>query len=239
MACHLDYSLETKRSIWLNTGMQPQYPAPNQSPVGPQNTNPYDFIMNPGKPPKRGLFNRGGTDPFIMKIVLILGGMVVIMIILGAFAVLAGGSKVNTADLVGLAQTQQEVARVSHAGTFASVQQTTKNLAVTTEFTMRTEQNQLLTFLASHGRKKVGDKELALKQDATTDQKLEVARSTSTYDLVYSQITEQQLKSYAATLKTLFDKASDDKEKTMLSTYYTQTQLLLSQIPYTQQSLQQ
>lgn len=190
--------------------------------------------MNPPPKPKRRLF---GLDPFIAKIVMILGCAVTLMIVVAI--VLSAFSKpaVNTADLVSLAQTQNEIARISYNASTVAVQQVTRNLAVTTELSIKTQQTQLLDFLGKQGRK-VKAKELAFKQNATTDQQFATAKQTSTFDLVYSQTVQKELQDYAATLKQLYASAKNDSVRNMLSSDYQQAQLLISQVPYTQQSIQ-
>jgi hypothetical protein len=217
--------------LWLNTRMDPyqQYQAP------PQGGNPYDFIINPGKPPKKKV-GLGGNN-FMFTIIFIVGGAIIFMVILALIANSLGGSKLSKADLISLAQTEQELARVSQGAATNATQQTTKNLAVTIEFTMDTQQKRVLTFLGNNGVK-VGAKELALKQNATTDQQLASAKTTSTYDLTYSQLTQSQLESYANAVKALNAKAANKTESDLTSDFYTQTQLLISQIPYAQNIIQ-
>lgn len=217
--------------LWLNTRMDPyqQYQAP--TPGG----NPYEFIMNPGKPPKKKIGLGGGN--FMFTLILIIGGAIIFMIILAIIANSIGGSKFSKSDLIGMAQTEQELSRVSQAASTNATQQTTKNFAVTIQFTMITQQQRVLALLKKNGVK-VGTKELALKQNATTDQQLASAKSTSTYDLTYSQLMQTQLTDYANAVKTLNGKAASKAESDMTSDFYTQTQLLISQIPYAQNAIQ-
>jgi len=198
------------------------------------NHDPYGFIMNPQVKPKRRLF---GLDPFIMKIILILGAAAVLMIIAAIALSAFSKPKVNITDLVGLTQTQNEIVRISYNASTEAVQQVTRNLAVTTEFSVKTQQTQLLTFLGTEGRT-VKTKELAFKQNATTDQQFATAKQTSTFDLVYSQVVQKELQNYSSTLKQLYSNSTNDTVRNLLSTDYQQAQLLISQVPYTQQSIQ-
>lgn len=218
--------------LWLNTRMDPyqQYQAPNQG------GNPYDFILSPAKPPKKS-FTLGGGSP-IKLLILVAGGVFLLMIVtVIVLNMLSGGTNANKADLTALAQTQNELSRVSQAATTDATQQTTKNLAITIELTMDTEQKRTVNYLSSKGTK-ISAKDLKLKQNATTDQQLASAKSTSTYDLTYAQIMQTQLTNYSNSLKALYDKTKSKTEQSILSDFYTQTQLLISQIPYTQGNLQ-
>lgn len=207
-----------------------------QHTLQPPTHNPYDFIMNPPQPPKRKLINLQGGNSFGMLIGLIVGGALLLMVVLAIIVSLLGGNKANTADLISLSQSQQELMRVANTGASDATHQNTKDLAITAEYTLRSQQREVLAFLAQHG-KVVGEKELALKQNARTDQQFKAAQSTSTFDLVFSQTMQNQLTTYATTLKQLSSTASSRSERELLSGYYEQTQLLISQIPYTQDSL--
>lgn len=206
-----------------------QYQAPNTG------GNPYDFIMSPGKPPKRKI-GLGGNN-FMLTIAIIVGGAILFMIVLAMILNAVGGKTLSKSDLISLAQTQNELSRVSQQAATFGTQQTTKNLAITIEFTMDTEQKRTLTFLANN-KVKVGDKDLKLKQNATTDQQLASAKTTSTFDLTYSQLIQEQLEAYASEIKALHSKAANKFESDMTSEYYEQVQLLISQIPYTQDRIQ-
>jgi hypothetical protein len=208
---------------------------PYQQYQGPSSGSPYEFIMNPGEKPKKK-FGFGGGN-FAMTIGLIVGGALLFMIILTLILNAFGGSKVGTADLITLAQTQNELVRVSDQGARTGVQQVTKNLGVTIQYTMDTQQKQVLSYLAANGTE-VDPKDLKLKQNASTDQQLASAKTTSTFDLVFSQIMQTELDSYANDLKQLHARAATKTERDMMSKYYEQTQLLISQIPYTQDKIQ-
>lgn len=216
--------------------MDPYTQQPQHS-LQPPSQNPYEFIMNPQQPPKRKLINLSGGNSFGMLLGLILGGALLLMLVLAIIVSLLGGSKANTGDFISLSQTQQELMRVANQGASDATHQTTKDLAITAEYTIRSQQREVLAFLATHG-KTVGGKELALKQNARTDQQFRAAEATSTFDLVFSQTMQNQLTTYASTLKQLHAAASGKAEREMLSGYYEQTQQLISQIPYTQDTIE-
>lgn len=207
---------------------------PNQPYVPPPSNNPYDFIMNPAPKPKKGVGGLLG-DKFIRTLVFVLGGtflfMIVVAIVLNSF----GGNKINADDLVSLSQSQTELIRVSRQGSGAS-RQGTRALATTVEYTMKTQLQQTTALLADHDRK-LGSKELTLKQNANTDQQFKAAKATSTFDLVYAQVMEKQLQAYSRELQSILNKSSNSDERELLSSYNQQVQLLLTQIPYTQKDI--
>jgi hypothetical protein len=207
---------------------------PQQDYLGP-NQNPYDFIMKPPGPPKKR-FGLGGLDPMITKILFILGILFVIIAIAALFVNLTAAKRIDTGELISLAQTQEELIRVADAGNAGAIQQTTKNLAITTEFTLKTQQAELLDKLAKQGIS-VKAKQLGLKQNASIDLKLKEAQQTSTFDVTFSQIIEDELRDYAKTVNILYDKTQVESQRDMFSGSYTETQLLISQVPYTREAL--
>lgn len=217
--------------LCLNTRMDPyqQYQAPQQG-------SPYEFILNPSKPPKKKM-GLGGNN-FAMTLGLIIGGAFIFMIILSVLLNAVGGKTLSKGDLIALAQSENELVRVSQSATASATQQTTKNLAVTIQLSMLSQQQKTVNFLAQNGVK-VDQKELGLKQNAQTDQQLSSAKTTSTFDLVFSQIMQDELDTYAKNLKVLNSRAANQTESDLTSTFYTQTQLLISQIPYTQDRIQE
>jgi hypothetical protein len=194
--------------------------------------NPYEFIMNPNTAPKKTPLGTivPSNNPFIMRIVILVGGAVALMIVLAIGISLFSKGGLNTVPLVGMAQTQAELVRVSTEGTTSAVQQSTKNLAINVELTMMTQQQQTVSFLSKHGRK-VAAKELILKKSAQTDLQLTNAKEQSTYDQAFSQIIQASLKTYASSLQQTYNSTTSPSERNLLSTFYAQTQLLLKQTP--------
>lgn len=195
--------------------------------------NPYEFILNPDKPQKPKPLKSMGGNRFILTIVALVGGVLLLMIVVTVLLNALAPKKINKEELIGLTQTQQELIRISNQGGSGATRQTTRNLATTVEYTMLTQQKETLKLLGQNGVK-VGPKELALKQNAQTDQKFTSAKATSTFDPTFTDIIESELTTYSATLKALFAKATTQKERDWLGDYYQQTQQLISQVPYTQ-----
>jgi hypothetical protein len=217
--------------MWLNIGMDPN----NQYPGSPQG-NPYEFILNPDQAPKKKMGGGKFGNHFIRTIVFILGGAILLMIIASFVISALAPKKISTADLIALTQTQAELLRISRQASSDATQQVTKNLATTVEYTMITQQKQTIDVLAKN-KVKVSNKELALKQNATTDQKFTTAKSTSTFDQVYTEVLQTSLNDYAATLKQLSSQSATQTERDRMSDYYRQVQQLISQIPYTQDNI--
>lgn len=197
--------------------------------MAPPPTNNYDFILNPQKPAKKSNLGDVSSNPFIMKIAFILGGALVVMIILAVTVNLFFSKKTNLEVLVSLAQTEQEVVRISDMSNNAT-DQTVKNAAINTSVTIKTQQQEWVAFLAKHKRK-VETKELSLKRNPATDNKLTLAKQTSTFDTAYTSVMRTQLQAYIAALKTTYQGATSKQERALLGEHYSEAQLLLKQWP--------
>lgn len=195
----------------------------------PPASNPYDFITTGGKPPKSGRLP-STSNPFVAKLIVLVGGAVVVMIVVTLVVNLLFGSKTNLNDLVSLAQTEQEIARVTNQTQQTATDQTVAGAAISTRLTLLTQQQGVLTYLSTH-RHKVGAKDLGLKKNITTDKRLVQAQATSTFDIVFTQIMRGQLQDYATSLQTASDSSSSKMVKTFLTTDYNQVQMLLKQWP--------
>ena len=205
----------------------------SQNPSG----NPYDFILNPEKPKKMGKFRPGGNNNLFKTVAIILGSTFILMLIATVALNFFAPKTLKKEDVIGLAQTQQELIRVTNEASGSAVQQATQNLAATVQYTITTQQQATLKLLAAKGVN-VDKKQLELKQNADTDQKLTTATSTSTFDTVFTQIMENQLNSYASNLKQLYEQAAAGKtESELFAKQHTEVQLLISQIPYTQEDI--
>lgn len=193
--------------------------------------DPYDFIMNPSAPPAKKPLGLGGKNAFFVKIGLIVGGVVVFMIAVAVVLNLFTGSKTSTTDLLDVAQTQQEIIRISTQASSGNGarDQSLKNFAKNTELSVSTQQQKTLAYLASQGVKPK-TKELALKQSAQTTQQLTNAVQTSTFDSAYRQIIQTSLDSYASDLQKYYNNASNTTVRTLLKQDFEQVQLLKSQL---------
>ena len=200
-------------------------PAPPVTPNG----NPYEFIVNPVKAPKPSPFSGGGTKGFVVRLSLIIGAAVLLMIIIAVVVNVLFGSKTDAQAFIGLAQTQNEVIRVSKEDSQAT-SQAVLNAATSTSLTVTTQQNAILNFLTTHGQK-VAPKDLALKKNLTTDRQLAAAQAASTFDPVFSRVMVGILQDYSDALSTAYKSASTTTERKMLTDDYSQVQLLIKQWP--------
>lgn len=200
-----------------------------EPPSAPTPQGNFDFIMDPNRPQKPKLAGRLGGDSFITKIILLVGGALVLIITLTVVVNIFFGDKTNTETFVGLTQRQQEIVRLSAEGDTA-VSAEIRNAAINTELSITSHQQQWLEFLAEHDRVVV-PAELNLKKDTKTDSKLKIAEETSTFDTTYNSVMRTQLEDYANALKTTYDSVDNKETRTLLGDSYNDVQLLLEQWP--------
>jgi hypothetical protein len=186
----------------------------------------YDFILSDPQVPKRKLFN--SSKPSTSKILIIAGGSVVLIVLIVIISSLFLGKGNDSASLVTLAEQQNELVRVSTKGVPDVAQQSTKNLATNIEFTLTSDQKQLLSYLSSI-HTKVNPKSLLLKENLLTDKQLTNAVAIDTIDTVFIQIMQTQLTSYQQSLKQVYDKSSKTSEKQILNNAYSNAKLLLAE----------
>ncbi|HSX16700.1 MAG TPA: hypothetical protein VLH86_01205 [Patescibacteria group bacterium] len=210
----------------------PPVPAPGQPNLPPLPPNgpmdPYGFIVDPPKKPK--LKGVGiSSNPFIVKIVFILGGVVVLMIVAAIAINIFFGSKTNIQDIVDITAVEQEIIRVGAQGATAS-SESVKDAAINTQASLVTEQQNWIKFLAKRSHK-VESKQLVVKKNLDTDKRLTQAQQTSTFDITFTQIMRSQLEAYSTQLKNAYTNATNTEEKKLLASNYHDVQLLLEQWP--------
>jgi hypothetical protein len=205
----------------------------NQSPEeqygggGPETE--YDFIMNPNKPRRQvpiGLPGGGGN--MAMRITILAVGLVILVVVGGTIASLLNKPKVSTTDLVSIAQTQSELARIAAIGVVKGNDQSILNSAFTTNISIISDQRQLLIYLAKNNVK-LDAKKLTLKKNTQTDARLAAALAASTFDSTFKDILQTQLTSYQRALKAAYNTNPGPNGQKLLAAEYKSAGLLLAQ----------
>ncbi len=115
-------------------------PAPVSS-GQPGGNNPYDFILNHQGSPKRPLL---GGNSFKQRLLIVAGGgLLLIIVLMIAFSVLFNKSD-STTGLLGIAQSQTEIARVAELGKLSARSPDTKNFASLTSLSMATAKAEIV-----------------------------------------------------------------------------------------------
>lgn len=203
---------------------------PQQQYTPPQSQ--YDFIVNPGGPPKKTLLpSLGGHSSFTQRLIIIIGGAVILIIAMWVVGNLLGGGGVNTASLTKLVQQQEEIARVAGAGSESS-RSDIRNAATTVKLSLASQQQRWLQFLANQGTE-VGDEQQQALQNAAADQQLEQAKSNNSFDKTFVDLMRAYLNEYAAAIQVTFDQSGSNSERELLRSHFEQVKLLQEQLPKT------
>ncbi len=193
----------------------PPAPPPLQ-PMAAQH-NPYDFITNPGKPVKKGL--PGGSSKLGRLIIVGAGAVILIMFGVIVAAVLSSGGGAVKTDYVSLVQQQAELIRISGVGADKARQADAKNLAITTQYALTSQQPGILA-LAKKAGVVVDVKTLAASKDVKTDALLANADQSNQFDEVFIKTLLAELQTYQQNLKKIYDASSTQSTKNTLSKDY-------------------
>jgi hypothetical protein len=157
--------------------------------------------------------------------ILAAGGLVAfLMLILILRAIVGGGG--NAAVLITVVQDQQELIHLAgNASTEQSLSGKNKNLAATVQLAVGSSQSQLITYLAEGG-KRLDEKQLNLKVDAATDQRLTDSASAGTYNQTFEEIMRATLNEYGQDLQKAYEDNKGPNGRAILSDSYEQAKLL-------------
>jgi ribulose bisphosphate carboxylase small subunit len=189
----------------------------------------YDFIFEDKKKPKRSLLPGGGSQT--MRIILVATGALALLVIIIVFlSLLSGSSKGTTEALASLTAEQTEIVRVSGIGITKARDSEAKNLAITTELSVETSQQQIIALLKKQGHK-LGTKELNLKRSASTDTQLTAAATANTFDDTFIKVMTDELTTYRTHLKSAYDASKSKNEKSILADAYNGVNQILKGLP--------
>lgn len=212
--------------------MPPQQTIYTPGETPPSNTGQYDFIVNGSSHASSGLFSANASLKTRILVVAIGSGLLLIAALLFA-AIISRAGGINSSDLVGVAQRQMELARISQAPVTGADTQATQDFAATMMLSLISEQQVILHFLAQNGTS-VNGQVLQARQSSLTDKTLKNAQTSGTYDQTYISIAREQLQSYVQALKTAYHNAPTKAEQQLLQDTYDQAQLLITQSSQTE-----
>lgn len=201
-------------------GYQP--PPPNQ-PLG--QSGEYDFIMGPTqKKPGFSLNVGGGKGGLIALIGL---GLAVIIVLLVGYNLLFGNKPSVTVELVDIAARQQEITRITAVNSTKLRDANLLAVNSVAKATVRSDQSQILGYLASFGVKPK-PAELSTRLDKQTDTLLASAEQNGRLEDEYAAVLAKQLKAYQVSLKAVYDTTESPQTKQLLQTAFDNAQAVLS-----------
>ena len=205
--------------------MQLEQPIPPNNPGG---DNQYDFIMNGKQAPKKSILPSGNSRK--QRIILIVGGALAFFAIFAiVLALIFSSGGEDTKALLGLAQTQTEITRVSADGTTKARSAATQNFTQTVTTTMTTAQQQTIEVLAK--KTKVDEKKLVLGRSTKTDTALTSAQQAGRYDEELTATLTKALASYKTEISQAATKTTTKSQKELLQKLYTQVEALIKNQP--------
>lgn len=160
--------------------------------------------------------------------------MVLIIAIIVISSLLGGGG--NLLPAITVAQDQTELARVAAEGSNQAVQQTTLNLAETTNLSLTSSQSQWVSYLAAAGHQ-LSPTQLSATKNLKTDQELTAAAADSNYDSVFVNVMQSELAGYIRDIQAAYPTVGP-KGKTLLKNDFQGAKLLAQQAAAAASALQ-
>jgi len=200
----------------------PPAPPPMQ-PIAPGN-NPYQFITEPAKQPKKSLLGGGSKMQRILMIVGVVSLLIIVAIVFMSIINSAGSGLKN--DYQNLVQQQAEIIRVSDIGISKGRGASAKNLAITTKLSLESSQDEL-SKLAKGAGAGTDSKSIALGKDANTDKELTSAEQANRFDEAFAVKLTELLSDYQKTLKRLYDQTTKASAKATLQQAYNNASILM------------
>jgi len=189
-----------------------------------QSANPapaqYDFITNPGKPPKKSLFG-GGKNSLLVMIIAGLG-LLTLIILLGSL--LFGGAS-DKDQLLILAKKQSEVIAVAQLGAEDGGTNQTLSFALAVQLAVTSEQQGVINQINKSGKVKAKDYTALPSAEVTTQ--LEAAQRNGRFDEVFVNVMRQELNDYQKVLQATNSTASSPSTKELLAQDFKSVELLL------------
>lgn len=161
----------------------------------------FDFIMNPGKG-SRGMGANGSSK--IKRIVVFLGGVVLLLILItiGSSVIKANAGKAGK-SVVDLAAYQTELKRVIALGNDKTRDSALHNKSLTATYALESDYQLTIKMIGARGIKP--PKDLATRYAGKqSDQLLETADKSNTFDTKYAEIYKEKLTKYKAKLSEIY-----------------------------------
>lgn len=191
----------------------PPAPPPMQPDPVPHSANPYEFIVSPKQPKKSLLPSNYSKTQRIIFVVAVLVIIMVIFMIASSF--LSGGDEAKKLQFINMVNQQKELIRVSEIGVKKARSTEAKNLAITTQLSLTSEQPELEAAAKSLGIKVKGS-----AKNTKTDELLTKAEQANNFDAVFVEKLQADLLKYAKEVKIAYENNSSTKTKKSLEAQF-------------------
>jgi hypothetical protein len=190
--------------------------------------NPYDFITSSPAKSKKSLLP-GGNSRTGRLLIVGAAGIALLIVILVFVSFLNSGSTALKAYYTELTQQQTELIRISTVAGSKARHSDTKNLAITTQYSIASQQTELLS-LAKKAGAPTDPKSLALGKNTSTDAALTTAEQANQFDAAFIKELVASLQAYQKQLKKIHDASSDNAARDVLSKSYNAVDDLLRNV---------
>lgn len=215
--------LTAARIMLMDPNLAPPAPPP-MHPIAPER-NPYDFITQAPINNKKGFLPGGGSKK--IRILVVVTGFFILAIVAAIIiGIINSGSKGPKDDYQTLVQQQTELIRISAIGMTKAQGADAKNLAITTNYSLTSQQAEIIK-LAKKAGALTDEKHLAAGANSQTDTLLTNATQTNQFDTVFVKILQDSLKKYQATLKKIHNESTTSTTKTTIAKNYDNASVLL------------
>lgn len=190
-----------------------------------QQQNPYEFITNPQKPPRRRLNIGGGMTSRIIIVAVALILFIILSIVVSSF--LNRENRAQADKLIEIGEAQSEMIRISEQAEKESKGVAAQNLSANTSLSLQSSQQEIKKLLNGRGVGSKGlDKRFAAGKNAKTDATLEEATRNNRFDETYTTVLASELTDYQKLLNAAFESGTNAEKQTLQALF--QTAKLLS-----------
>ena len=189
--------------------------------------NPYHFILSPQQNAKKSLLPVPQPSSKKGRILTVCALLVVVFIVFSLVSsLLSSQGKASQEQMVSIAARQQELIRVSTIGAQKAKSQEAKNLALTTQFTLTTDQIKLQATMLKSGIK-LTSIQLNSRKNIKTDAQLIQADQTNQFDEVFSKTVTDELTSYQQAISTAFKQQKGPVTRALLTTEFNNAAIII------------
>lgn len=204
--------------------MQPNQPSQAPPPIDPSQmpagNNPYAFITNPGAPQKKSLIPLPSGASKAGKALLIVVVLILVIVVWMVVSNIMGQSqKKYRAEYIKTIKQQKELIRISELGLKKATSADARNLAITTQLTLTSEQAAIQGSAKTMGIK-LNSVTLANEDTKKNNDLFTKAEQFNRFDEVFVKALQDDLTEYAKTVQVVYKGTTNKKSKDALGIQY-------------------
>lgn len=170
----------------------------------------------------------GGSSKKGRIVIAVIGAALILIIGIIVSSILGNAGESTKNDLVTAVQQQTELIRISDIGIKDAAGAEAKNLAITTNLSLSSVQDDLQD-LATKAGAKLEKRTIDAGKDEQTDKDLESAKQINRFDETFTEVMQEKLLAYQQTLKRIHEAAQNESSKNTLSELYNNASNLIKE----------